>query len=345
MFRAILALLLMAAFAVCQDLPAQRFRENPLISLASSQSLGDNINGPSLIRVPPWIGHPLGRYYLYFAHHKGDHIRLAYADSLHGPWKIYEPGVLNVDRTIFFRPQPDPPQNSAFYTHVASPEVSIDEQRKRLILYVHGMWTDGNRWPDDSAASVKWAQSQGYAQFTQTTISRDGIHFEPLPGITLKTSYLRAFDWNGAHYGMARLGVLARATRADGPFEMGPNPFAGSSYAGRVRHVGLVVKQDTLYVFFSGIGDSPERILLSQIALTPDWRNWKASAPVEVLAPKEAYECIDLPAVPSRIGESEGRERALRDPALLAESGKVYLFYSVCGEQGIGAADVTGLIK
>jgi hypothetical protein len=46
----------------------------------------------------------MGRYYLYFAHHKGDHIRLAYADSLSGPWKIDEPGVLNVRDTEFFRP-------------------------------------------------------------------------------------------------------------------------------------------------------------------------------------------------------------------------------------------------
>ena len=37
-----------------------------------------NINGPSLIRVPEWINDPLGTYSLYFAHHKGDPIRLAY---------------------------------------------------------------------------------------------------------------------------------------------------------------------------------------------------------------------------------------------------------------------------
>jgi len=35
----------------------------------------------------------------------------------------------------------------------------------------------------------------------------------------------------------------------------------------------------------------------------------------------------------------------LRDPALFEEKGKVTLFYSVCGEQGIGGADVTGLLK
>src|SRR5438552_77236 len=96
---------------------AVRFPENPLITQRMSPTLGDDINGPSLIRVPAWIGHALGRYYLYFAHHKGRFIRMAYADDLAGPWKIYEPGVLDVKATAFYRPQPDPPGHP-FYTHV-----------------------------------------------------------------------------------------------------------------------------------------------------------------------------------------------------------------------------------
>ena len=34
--------------------------------------MGANINGPSLIRVPSWLSNAMGRYYLYFAHHKGE---------------------------------------------------------------------------------------------------------------------------------------------------------------------------------------------------------------------------------------------------------------------------------
>lgn len=122
------------------ELSITRFSENPLITVASSPSAGDNVNGPSVLRVPPWIKKPLGRYYMYFAHHKGQHIRLAYANSLHGPWKIYEPGVLNVADTAFFRPQPDPVHQAEFaYTHVASPEVDVDNDTKKIFLWVHGL--------------------------------------------------------------------------------------------------------------------------------------------------------------------------------------------------------------
>src|SRR5208282_2775151 len=114
---------------------ALRFPENPLITQRMSPTLGDNVNGPSPMRVPAWIEHPLGRYYLYFGHHQGRFIRMAYADDLRGPWKIHEPGVLDVKDTALYRPQPDP---RPWYTHVASPEVVVDEANKRIVMQVHG---------------------------------------------------------------------------------------------------------------------------------------------------------------------------------------------------------------
>jgi hypothetical protein len=51
--------------------------------------MGDNVNGPSLIRVPEWVARPLGRYYLYFGHHRGTFIRLATAPSLEGPRRTH----------------------------------------------------------------------------------------------------------------------------------------------------------------------------------------------------------------------------------------------------------------
>jgi hypothetical protein len=324
---------------------AVRFPKNPLITQQMSPTLGDDINGPSVIRVPAWMAHPLGRYYLYFAHHKGRFIRMAYADDPAGSWKIYEPGVLDVKDTAFYRPQPDSPDLPAnFYTHVASPEVIVDESNKRLVMLVHGWFTDGKRWPENPKETARWAQENNYGQYTQTAVSSDGLHFTTQPGITMRTSYLRLFRWHDTWYGMGRLGVLGRADDLLARLDAGPNPFDGGPWAGRVRHVATVVRGNTLYVFFSAIGDAPERILLSTIALTSDWRTWRASAPVEVLRPMAAYECTGIPVTPSKAGEAEGPEHALRDPGVIEDRGRVILYYSYCGEQGIAAADVTSLI-
>src|SRR5215217_6044065 len=72
-----------------------RFRENPIIrpEMLPGDD-GANICDPSLIRVPDWLEEPLGKYYLYFADHKGGYIRLAYADRLEGPWAVYRAGTL-----------------------------------------------------------------------------------------------------------------------------------------------------------------------------------------------------------------------------------------------------------
>jgi len=320
---------------------ATRLASNPLLTVESSPSLGNNINGPSVIRVPTWVRQPLGRYYMYFAHHKGEFIRLAYADEIGGPWKVYEPGVIHVRTTAFFRPQPDPPENPAgFYTHVASPEVYVDQDRRRIVMWFHGWWTAGQRWPSGEAAAREWATAHRYGQATQAALSSDGIHFEPEPAIT-RESYIRVFRHQGLVYGMGRLGRLVRARDYLDQLEPGPNPFREGPYENRARHVAVVRRDGRLGAFFSGIGDAPERILMSWIDLTGDWATWMASAPIEVLQPETAYECADLPNLPSVAGDAAGPVRQLRDPAVFEENGKTYLFYSVCGEQGIAAAELT----
>ncbi len=180
---------------------AERFEENPLITVDSSPSLGDNVNGPSLIRVPDWVTNPLGRYYLYFAHHKGHHIRLAYADSIRGPWKIYEPGVLAVADTAFKRPVPEPDPDVPLYLHVASPDVHIDDQNKRIVMFVHGRWTDGKSVPgfDTRAEYTDWAAKNDYGQRSQSATSEDGLQFTA-HDIVAKMGYLR-----GAIQGLGRM--------------------------------------------------------------------------------------------------------------------------------------------
>jgi hypothetical protein len=83
-----------------------RLPGNPIIRPHMDARMGTNINGPSLIRVPHWIDDPLGTYYLYFADHKGHYIRLAYADRLEGPWRMYEPGTLQLAQSHFLTTPP-----------------------------------------------------------------------------------------------------------------------------------------------------------------------------------------------------------------------------------------------
>ena len=56
-----------------------------------------NINGPSIIRVPDWIPvaervNPNAQYYMYFGHHIGFTIRMAWSDSLTGDWTLFNVG-------------------------------------------------------------------------------------------------------------------------------------------------------------------------------------------------------------------------------------------------------------
>ncbi len=87
----------------------ERLLDAPIITPRLHPSIGANIQGPSLIRVPDWVEAPLGTYYLYFADHKGSYIRLAYADALQGPWRIHPAGSLQIGDSRFLTEPPDVP--------------------------------------------------------------------------------------------------------------------------------------------------------------------------------------------------------------------------------------------
>jgi len=319
-------------------LRAERFATNPLVTVRSSPTLGGNVNGPTVIRVPDWVERPLGRYYMYFANHMGLEIRLAYADALTGPWRIHEPGVLHVADTEFFRPQPDPEGAIAdFYTHVASPEILVDDENRRLVMWVHGWWTNGERWPETLPEARAWARERGYGQLTQAAVSTDGLAFTAVPGVT-RTSYLRVFEHEGMLHGVSRLGLLSRTTDALAPFQTSASLFRDGPYAGRVRHVALVKRGAELDVYFTAIGDAPERVMLATVPLTGAWTTWRAGAAVEVLRPEAPYECTNLPNVPSEGGDIAVPAHQIRDPFVFLEEGRSYLFYAICGEQGIAGA-------
>src|SRR5690606_24296173 len=127
-------------------------------------SLGDNINGPSLIKVPEWVKNPLGNYYLYFGHHGGKYIRLAFADQLEGPWRIYEPGVIPLGNAPVLQ------------RHLASPDVHIDYENRELLMFFHGPVASGP-----------------HPQMTLLARSKDGLNWE-IGSEKLGCSYFRVFQ-------------------------------------------------------------------------------------------------------------------------------------------------------
>ncbi len=285
-------------------LRARRLGAGPILS-AGMTSVGDNVNGPSLIRVPEWIPSPLGRYYLYFAHHDGRHIRLAVADAVEGPWQVHEAGVLPLART-------------GFAGHVASPDVHVDDDERRIRMYFHGSDT----------------RTGGVApQPTRIALSGDGLEFDTLPGDLVAEPYLRAVRHGHDHLALAMPGIVYRARDPLGPFERGPTLFDE-----HMRHSALLIEGDRLLVFHSRVGDAPERIVVSEVALGGDWCRWRASEPRTVLAPERDYEGAGAPLRASVRGMAHGPVRELRDPFVFVERGRRYLLYSVAGEQGIALA-------
>lgn len=295
-----------------------RIPGNPIIQpgmLAGNE--GENINGPSLIRVPPWLPNPLGKYYLYFAHHQGDYIRMAYADAIAGPWRVYGPGTLHLEDTPCWSP-------TLRHRHIASPDVHVDEHSRQIRMYFHGL----------SPATELPAAVGGGQQFSFVATSLDGLNFTARPE-RLGKPYFRAFNWNDTWYALAKPGVMYRSADGLQEFVEGPN-----SLPETMRHCAVRIDGTTLQVFHSNIGDCPERILLSEIDLTRPWREWVAGEPAPILEPEMTWEGASLPLLPSRKGRARGELRELRDPAVFARNGRTWLLYTVAGESGIAIAEL-----
>lgn len=298
---------------------ATRLPNNPIITpdMFSNPKDGGNINGPTLIRVPAWVKNPLGKFYLYFAHHSGKYIRMAYANAVTGPYKIHDGGVLALD------------QLPVTLDHIASPEVLIDEKAQRLILYYHGTVRQADR-PKNPG---KWN-----GQLTFAATSADGLAFTPRPEV-ISSFYLRVFPYAGRIYGICKnLNTGCWLARGDDPlagFEKGPGIFPNG------RHVAVLPKGDTLWVFLSRGGDCPEQILMTRFNLTEDWTKWDPGAPppVAVIKPEQVWEGTQYPLKPSDWSAGE-KVQELRDPCVFEDGGRLYLLYTVAGEMGIAIAEL-----
>ncbi len=297
-----------------------RLPHNPIITPQiagyDTERLGTNINGPSLIRVPDWLPNPLGRYYLYFGHHKGQHIRLAYADHLEGPWRMHEPGTLHLEQT-------------PCAGHIASPDVIVDHDAQQLRLYYHG--------PTPSVADgdvFNELHSILSHQRSHVAVSNDGLHFEHVDG-PFAPSYARVWRDGGWWYAFAMPGQFVRSADGLHDWEVGPRRFTSD-----LRHAAVRLQGDELQVFYTNAGDCPEHILLSTLDLRSDWMQWQPTPAVSVLKPETDWEGAAEPLEPSRRGWAKKPVHQLRDPGIYEEAGRTYLLYCVAGEAGIAIAEL-----
>jgi hypothetical protein len=172
-------------------------------------------------------------------------------------------------------------------------------------------------------------------QQSRVAVSSDGLHFLAREEILGRT-YMRAFEQNGFTYVLAMPGVFYRSTDRLGGFSEGPTLFNRN-----MRHSALLVRGNELLVFWTQVGDVPERILLSRIDISGPWLDWHESEPVEVLRPEHDWEGAEAPLVPSQRSVAYGQVNQLRDPAIFVEDGRTYLLYAVAGESGIAIAEVS----
>ena len=340
MTRVSLVMLLMCVVGLSgQTNPTQvrveRLLDTPIITSGLHPTIGENIQGPSLIRVPDWVEDPLGVYYLYFADHKGLYIRLAYADDLLGPWKIHASGSLQIGDSHFLTEPPEVAPDvaerlrasrrgrshdglfEATTPHIASPDVHVDDVNERIVMYFHGL--DGIS-----------------TQVSRVATSTDGIHFEARSE-RLGRTYMRIFQYDGYTYSMAMPGQFYRSRNPLGSFEEGPRLFNAD-----MRHSALLIRDETLLVFWTQVGHVPERILLSTIDISGDWMTWSETPGVEVLRPEHDWEGADAQLEPSVRSTAYGHVNQLRDPAIFEDpdSSRVFLLYAVAGESGIAIAEL-----
>ena len=315
----------------------ERLLDAPIVGPDLHPSIGQNIQGPSLIRVPDWVENRLGNYYVYFADHKGLYIRLAYADNLLGPWRVHAPGSLQIAHSHFLTEPPEvspeelerlraaragrgAPMSHDLLTevttpHIASPDIHVDDENHRIVMYFHGL--DGVS-----------------RQVSRVATSTDGVHFEARPEVLGRT-YMRVFSYDGYTYAMSMPGQFYRSRNPLGGFEEGPRLFNPN-----MRHAAMLVRDDTLFVFWTQVGTVPELIQVSTIDMSRDWTGWEETASVELLRPEHDWEGADAPLEPSVRSTAYGHVNQLRDPAIFEEDGRVFLLYAVAGESGIAIAEV-----
>jgi len=352
------------AGAAAQNYQVERLCGGPIVTaehfraVGAPESEGANLNGPTMVRLPGWLepsrrADPAARYYLYFAHHKGDYIRLAWAAEPCGPWRLFRTGpdvaagahgVLDLGAAD----ELEIGNGLEIFDHVASPEIVVDDDNHRFVMYFHGR--------------VRYQGKAFVRQHTFVAVSADGLDFNgAIEPVMLGNSYFRVFNVRDSLYAISNSATLYRAPaaadpwtppagfdfstelwtqRADALIPMETNPLGGPILP---RHSWVHPMGDRLEVFLTRVGDVPERIVVVEVdARDPDFRSWRQVAPAhELLRAELPWEGSGITPEPSSYDWAPEPVNQLRDPYVFEQDGELYLLYSGAGEQAIGIAKLS----
>ena len=230
--------------------------------------------------------------------------------------------------------------------HLASPDAIVDNENRRIILYFHSgssFFVDGREQNDQ----VSWVST-----------SQNGLNFNGnIEPVHLGSSYFRVFPYDGDLYALDNGARFNRALDGDNPWRIPVGhdltdqlwdrhpehvfqddiPVPRSEL--RVRHTGVHVDGDDLYVFYSRRGEFQERIQLSTVDMRPSWLNWDPTfPPIDILTPNPGWEGGQRIVENSEVGDGVNVNQ-LRDPDVFEDDdGQLYLIYSGNGEGGLGIA-------
>ena len=221
----------------------------PIITQKTFEDVGassdaSNINGPSVIRIPDWVkiaarASPKAGYYLYFAHHQGAYIRMAWAANIEGPWTLFNVGSKNDSRDKgrgvldmgsnrnIKKPVIEFSGGVGIWKHIASPDVIIDELNQQFILYFHGpskSTTPGGKNFDTGNQKTFVATSKYGLNFNAPDGDviggvGGGDNGYGLKNATLGSAYMRAFTYANELYAITNTGVIWKAPNASIPWQ------------------------------------------------------------------------------------------------------------------------------
>lgn len=266
----------------------------------SNKMDGLNINGPCLIKVPNFIKNPIGKYYLYFGHHCGQHIRLAYSDNIEHGYKIFEGGVLNISQIYG-------------YDHLSSPEIIVNHETSEIELYYHCPYKHNKIDP----------------QSTFCARSNDGINFVSDKNMCFPYPYYRQFKHNNNIIGLA-MEKIQNESHTVVFYNNKTKKILKMS-----RHVSMFILNNTIYLLYSTVGNTPEHIQICQLLIHED--NCYTVNESSLFFPTLEYETSGKKPTQSKYGMSNGICE-LRDPYAYIEDTDIYILYTVGGEKGIAIA-------